>query len=70
MNIETLHGENSIHILNQIIVQSPANDEIKFGCINDLCDSVVSALDALKLSSLYQTRTKSIQFLSSYFISL
>ncbi|CAF1098692.1 unnamed protein product, partial [Didymodactylos carnosus] len=30
MNKETVHGENSLHILNQIIVQTPENDEILF----------------------------------------
>jgi hypothetical protein len=55
MNIGSLHGEDSIHILNRIIVQSPLNNEIKFdvnGCINDLCDSVVSAVDSLNIGLL------------------
>ncbi|CAF1101289.1 unnamed protein product [Rotaria magnacalcarata] len=48
MNIGTLRGENSIHMLNRIIIQTPENDELKFDvsqCVNDLCVSIVSALD-------------------------
>ncbi|CAF1212257.1 unnamed protein product [Rotaria sordida] len=48
MNIGTLRGENSIRMLNRIIIQTPANDELKSDvneCLNDLCASVVSAVD-------------------------
>jgi len=48
MNIGTLHGENSIHILNRIIIQTPLNDELKVDvneCLNDLCALIESALD-------------------------
>jgi hypothetical protein len=48
MNVGTLHGENSIHMLNRIIIQTPINNELQFDvhkCLNGLCDSVVSALD-------------------------
>jgi hypothetical protein len=49
LNIGTLHGENSIHILNRIIVQTPLNDESESKvkeCLNDLCASVVSCIDS------------------------
>jgi len=48
MNIGTLRGENSIHILNRIIIQTSVNDEFKFNvneCVNDLCALVVSSVD-------------------------
>ena len=48
MNIGTLRGENSIHILNRIIIQAPENDKLKSDvneCLNDLCESVVSVID-------------------------
>ena len=58
MNIGTLHDENSIHILNRIIIQTPMNDELKFDvkeCLNDLCCSVVHAVDASDLNVLLRS---------------
>jgi hypothetical protein len=48
MNVGTLHGENSIHILNRIIVQTPLNDELQFDindCLNHICSTVESIID-------------------------
>ncbi|CAF0968968.1 unnamed protein product [Didymodactylos carnosus] len=45
MNIGSFHGENSIHILNRIIIQTPANDEVSFNvnqCVTDLCQRIVA----------------------------
>jgi hypothetical protein len=60
MNIGTLHGENSIHILNRIIIQTPVNNELKFDvreCLNDLCASVASALDDPNFNLLLNSNT-------------
>lgn len=49
LNIGILHGENSIHILNRIIVQTPLNDELKSevnDCVKDLCASAVFYIGA------------------------
>ncbi|CAF1288798.1 unnamed protein product, partial [Didymodactylos carnosus] len=68
LNKESLHGENSIHIMNQIIVQNPVNDEIIANvndCLSKLVDDAVSqsvelhgmpnASDAVTLASNYST---------------
>ncbi|CAF1502366.1 unnamed protein product [Adineta steineri] len=41
MNKETIHGENSIHILNRIIVKSPENDEVPFITM-DIMDNIIN----------------------------
>ncbi|CAF1304581.1 unnamed protein product [Rotaria magnacalcarata] len=43
MNTETLYGEYSIHILNQIVVQIPENNEVSLICehlLNDMCGQI------------------------------
>jgi hypothetical protein len=60
MNIGTLHGENSIHILNRIIIQTLVNDELKFDvreCLNDLCASIASTLDDPNVNLLLNSNT-------------
>ncbi len=60
MNIGTLRGENSIHILNRIIIQTPVNDELNLDlreCLNDLCASVVAALEDSNLVLLVNSNT-------------
>ncbi|CAF1137322.1 unnamed protein product [Didymodactylos carnosus] len=45
LNKDSLHGENSIHILNQILVQTSENDELFIDvskCLNQLCDNIVN----------------------------
>ncbi|CAF4187652.1 unnamed protein product, partial [Didymodactylos carnosus] len=45
LNKDSLHGENSIHILNQILVQTSENDELFIDvsiCLNQVCDHVVN----------------------------
>ncbi|CAF1154261.1 unnamed protein product, partial [Didymodactylos carnosus] len=56
LNKESLHGEHSIHIMNQIIVQNPVNDEMVtnvIDCLSKLVDNVVSQLAELHGISSY-----------------
>ena len=49
MNSGTLRGKNSIHVLNCIIIQASENVELKSDvneCLNDLCELIVSGIDA------------------------
>ncbi|CAF3952846.1 unnamed protein product [Rotaria sp. Silwood1] len=43
MNKETLHGQNSLHMLNQIIVQTSENDEIPI-ISKDLINSIIDQI--------------------------
>ncbi|CAF3913624.1 unnamed protein product [Rotaria sp. Silwood1] len=48
LNIGTLHGENSIHILNRIIIQTPNPEELLCDvnqCLVDLCSRVAAAIE-------------------------
>jgi hypothetical protein len=64
MNLGTLHGENSIHILNRIIIQTPLNDELKVDvndCLNDLCALIESTVDGLNCDSSLNTNVANPQ---------
>ncbi|CAF3305789.1 unnamed protein product [Rotaria sp. Silwood2] len=46
INPDRLHGNNSIHILNQILISTPENDELPnliIDCLNDLLDTIVNS---------------------------
>ncbi|CAF1612425.1 unnamed protein product, partial [Didymodactylos carnosus] len=48
LNKESLHGENSIHILNQIIVHNPENDELLTNvhqCLAEMKDIVAESVE-------------------------
>lgn len=48
MNVGTLHGENSIHILNRILIQSSVDDELRFQvneCLQNICSKVAMEFD-------------------------
>jgi hypothetical protein len=48
LNIGSLHGENSIHMLNRIIIQTSNNEELISDvneCLKNLCNDVVSVID-------------------------
>ncbi|CAF1383505.1 unnamed protein product [Rotaria sp. Silwood1] len=47
INPDRLHGNNSIHILNQIIISTPENNELPAmitDCVNDLLDKIMNSI--------------------------
>lgn len=55
MNLGTLHGENSIHILNRILIQSAVDEEQRFQvnqCLQNICAEVAVEFDQLNASSI------------------
>ncbi|CAF3933472.1 unnamed protein product [Rotaria sp. Silwood2] len=58
INPDRLHGNNSIHIMNQIIVSTPENDEIPIvvtDCLNNILDEIASTYTSTIVSSQHST---------------
>ena len=55
LNIGTLHGENSIHILNRIIIQTPNREQIITDvtqCLDDLCNLAAADVQDIHLNNI------------------
>ena len=55
LNIGALHGENSIHILNRIIIQAPKREQIITDvtqCLDDLCNLVAADVQDIHLNNI------------------
>ena len=64
INIRILRGENSIRILNLIMMQTPVNNELKFDVkkyLNDLCLSVASAVDKSDCNVLFKSNAANLR---------
>ncbi|CAF4132064.1 unnamed protein product [Adineta steineri] len=71
MNKENLHGQNSIHILNQVIIKTPENDEIlqvSNATLNDIINqkSISNSPSSLSVNNTLSKSTYSYTPIVSY----
>ncbi len=69
INPDTLYGNNSIHILNQIIISTPENDEIPNiveDVLNGVLDEILKSDVSPSVSALFSIKKKNIDNIFLY----